>query len=157
MIRNPVPITLEGKRRLQAELSTLRGERRAEVADRIRRVRAESRPQNDAEYEDAKREQSIIEGRIHELEALLANTVLIEAHGPAADGCIRLGSTVTVCSAAGKLTDYTIVGRAEARPLDGRVSNESPVGRALLGKRAGDEVLVDAPVGTIPLTVKRVG
>ncbi|MHB8574606.1 MAG: transcription elongation factor GreA [Dehalococcoidia bacterium] len=156
MVRNPVPITANGKARLQAELATLRDVRRQEVADRIRRVRAESRPQNDAEYEDAKREQSLVEGRINELDALLANTVLIEHNGATSDGCIRLGSTVTVCSMAGKDSDYTIVGRAEAKPLGGMISNESPVGRALLGKRIGDEVLVDAPAGTIKLVVKHI-
>lgn len=156
MVRNPVPITPEGKQRLEAELDHLRSVRRPEIAERIHTVRVESRPQNDAEYEDAKREQSLVEGRIRELEALLANVVLIEANGATSDGCVRIGCTVTVANHDGKEVGYTIVGRAEARPLGGKISNESPVGRALLGKRVGEEVLVDAPAGTIKLVVKRI-
>src|SRR5438067_10388280 len=108
MIRNPVPITPAGKSKLQAELNLLRTVRRPEIADRIHRVRAETRPQNDVEYEDAKHEQSLVEGRIIELEALLANIVLIEENGASSDGCVRLGCTVVVVDAAGKDARYTI-------------------------------------------------
>ena len=151
-----MPMTRDGRARFSAELDHLRNVRRPEVAQRIHEARDEARQQNNADYEDAKNEQSLIEGRIRELEELLSCAILIEEHQGANDGCVRVGNTVTVVQKTGSEAEYTIVGSAEANPLKGKISNESPCGRALLGRKIGDEVQVMAPSGAITITVKRI-
>lgn len=153
MVLKSVPMTREGLDRFKAELEHLRNVRRKEVADRIHQARDDARPQNNAEFEDAKNEQALVEGRIKELEQLLSCATPIDEERTQ-DGCVRVGSTVTVSQPNGTETRYTIVGRAEANPLHGRISNESPCGRALLGRRVGDRVEVIAPSGAIAMVVK---
>ena len=97
-----------------------------------------------AEYEDAKNEQSFVEGRIQTLEALIKNATLIEENQ--GSDHVQIGSTVVVESDDGE-ERFTIVGSTEARPADGKISNESPVGRALLGRRSGESVVVRVPAG----------
>lgn len=155
MVYKPVPMTREGRERFVAELEHLRGVRRPEAAARIHQARDETRPQNSAEYEDARHEQTLVERRIVELEQLLACAVPIDES--ACDGAeVRVGSTVKVQQHTGNETEFTIVGSAEASPLKGRISNESPVGRALLGKRIGDTVQVAAPAGALTMVVKAI-
>ncbi len=155
MVYKPVPMTREGRERFVAELEYLRLVRRPEVAARIHQARDETRPQNSAEYEDARHEQTLVERRILELEQLLACAVPIdEAACDAAE--VRVGSTVKVLQQTGNEAEFTIVGSAEASPLKGRISNESPVGRALLGKRIGDTVQVAAPAGALTMVVKAI-
>lgn len=154
MAYKTVPMTREGRERFAGELEHLRSVRRSEVAERIHQARDETRPQNSAEYEDARHEQTLVERRILELEQLLACAVLIDES--ACDGAeVRVGSTVKVEQHSGE-SEFTIVGSAEASPLKGRISNESPVGRALLGKRIGDTVQVAAPAGAITMVVKAI-
>jgi len=150
MADKPVPLTREGLARLEQELQHLRTVRRQEVADRIHQAKELASTQNNAEYDDAKNEQAFVEGRILTLEKMIQNAVIIEERHSTR---VELGSKVRVATADGKEEHYTIVGSAEASPRDGRISNESPVGRALLGKAVGAEVQVQAPAGVLRLTI----
>ncbi len=142
----PVLLTKEGLRQLEEELDQLVNVRRNEVAERIRQSRDFGDISENAEYAQAKNEQSLVEGRIQTLEGMIRNAVLIEDE-PRAKGIVAVGAKVTVDTEEGEET-YAIVGAAEADPLKGRISNESPLGRALLGHRAGDEVEWTSPSGT---------
>jgi len=148
----PVPLTREGLAKLEKELEYLRTVRRQEVAERIHAAKELASTQNNAEYEDAKNEQAFVEGRILTLEKIIQNAELIDEEEAHRSKKVQLGSKVTVQTARGKET-YTIVGSAEAEPKEGRISNESPVGRALIGKGVGDAVHVEAPAGVIRLTI----
>jgi transcription elongation factor GreA len=149
-VSKPVPLTPEGLAKLERELDYLRTVRRQEVADRIHQAKELASTQNNAEYDDAKNEQAFVEGRILTLEKMIQNAVIIEERHSSR---VELGSKVSVVNADGKEEHYTIVGSAEASPKDGRISNESPVGRALLGKSVGEEVQVQVPAGVLRLTV----
>mgnify|MGYP005838718985 CR=1 FL=1 len=150
----PVPLTKEGLERLKKELEYLVNVRRAEVAQRIHEAKELVGAQNTPEYDDARNEQAFVEGRILTLENIIQNAVIIEeAHD---HHRVSLGSTVTVINHKGEREHYTIVGSAEADPKAGRISNESPVGLALLGKSVGDEVEVRAPAGTLRWTIVRI-
>ena len=153
MAEKAVPMTREGMERLEKELEHLRTVRRQEVADRIHQSKELASAQNNAEYEEAKNEQAFVEGRILTLEHILQNAVVIDEEAAHHANRVQFGSKVTVQGADGKAQKYTIVGVAEARPTEGMISNESPVGRALLGKRVGDEVQVQVPKGVLRLTV----
>jgi len=154
MAGKPVPLTKEGMAKLQKELDYLLTVRRAEVAQRIHDEKELVGAQNTPEYEDARNEQAFVEGRIQEVEDILQNAVVIEANHDHQK--VGLGSTVTVKKQDGKRVDYTIVGSAEADPNGGRISNESPVGMALLGKTVGDEVQVKAPAGILRWTIMEI-
>jgi transcription elongation factor GreA len=147
----PVFLTPEGRARLEAELDYLRSVRRREIAERIHTAKEHGDVTDNAEYDDAKNEQAFIESRIFTLEQQLRHAVLIE-NNVAAD-FVGLGSRVTVLDSEGFEETYTIVGSAEARPSEGKISNESPVGSALLGKRIGDMISVQVPAGMLFLTV----
>jgi len=153
MPEKPVPLTKEGLAKLEQELEYLRNARRPEVAARIHAAKELASTQDNAEYEDAKNEQAFVEGRILTLEKLIQNAVVIDEEQAHSAKAVQLGSHVTVVHADGREEHYTIVGPAEADPRDGRISNESPVGRALLGKRVGDRVQVNVPKGVLRLTV----
>ncbi|TMG03609.1 MAG: transcription elongation factor GreA [Chloroflexi bacterium] len=151
MASKPVPLTKQGLDKLQKELDQLLTVRRAEVAQRIHDAKELVGAQNTPEYEDARNEQAFVEGRILTLENIIQNAVIIEeAHD---NQRVSLGSTVTILNHKGERDHYTIVGSAEADPKAGRVSNESPVGNALLGKGVGDEAQVNAPAGVLRWTV----
>ncbi len=151
---NPKPTYLspEGYEALRAELHDMVNFRRAEVAARIHDAKEHGDLSENAEYEEAKNEQAFVEGRIQALEGMLKTAVLIENGGT---DHVAIGSTVEVESGDGTET-FTIVGSAEARPADGKISNESPVGRALLGKRVGEGVVVRAPAGDVTYRVKSI-
>ncbi len=145
-------LTREGLKKLEEELNFLRTVRRAQVAERLHNAQEDGELIENAEYEDAKNEQAFLEGKILSLEALLSSAVIIANDGP--QGVVRLGSRVTIKEVgAGKPEAYMLVGAAEANPKDGRISNESPLGRALLGRKIGDEVKVNAPSGTLAFRV----
>ncbi len=149
-----VPLTKEGLAKLKQELEHLITVRRAEVAQRIHDAKEMVGAQNTPEYEDARNEQAFVEGRILTLETIIQNAVIIEeAHDHQR---VSLGSTVAVINHNGQKEHYTIVGSAEADPKAGRVSNESPVGLALLGKSVGDEVQVNAPAGVLRWTIVKI-
>lgn len=141
----PTLLTPDGKRKLEEELQHLRDVKRPQVAERIRQAREEGDLRENAEYEDAKREQGFVEGRIQELEQLLRHVEIIpESDG---NGVVSVGSTVHVREEDGPRETYTLVGPAESDPVEGRISNESPLGKALLGARKGDAVSVKTPGG----------
>jgi transcription elongation factor GreA len=142
----PVHLTPEGADRLRAELDELVGVRRPEVIGRIRTAKELGDLKENADYTSAREEQSFLEGRIQAIEAQLRDAVVIEP--PAAGSRIGLGSTVTV-EAHGTTTTYSIVGTTEADPAQGRISTSSPVGRALVGHSAGDEVVIRTPNGEV--------
>ena len=151
MASKPVPLTKQGLDKLQKKLDYLQTVRRAEVAQRIHDAKELVGAQNTPEYEDARNEQAFLEGEILNLENIIQNAVPIqEAHDHQR---VSLGSTVTILNHKGERDHYTIVGSAEADPKAGRVSNESPVGVALLGKGVGDEAQVNAPAGVLRWTV----
>jgi len=147
----PTPLTKEGLTRFQERLDYLINSRRAEVAQLIQEARELVGSQNTAEYEDARNEQALVEGEILSLEKLIQNAEIIEEHHDSQR--VDLGTTVTILDEKGKKASYTLVGSAEADPKKGRISNESPVGKALLGKRPGDQVKIEAPAGIIHWTV----
>lgn len=144
-------ITKEGLAKLEAELQHLLTVRRVEVAEKIKRAREMGGTENNAEYEDAKNEQSFVEGRILMLENIVKNAMIIES--PAVPGVVELGDKVLVQNQDGKIEQYTIVGSTEANPIEGKISNESPVGKALLGKKIGDQVEVQTPGGVLKLLI----
>jgi transcription elongation factor GreA len=147
-----VYLTSEGKQRFAAELRELMTVRRHEVEERIRRAKEFSDTVDNAEYDEAKTEQSFVEGRIQELERLLSAAKLIEEPTTKAD-YVRMGSHIKVVDQDGEEETYYLVGSHEADPRHGLISNESPIGRALIGKRVGDEVTVVAPAGSFSLKV----
>lgn len=152
-------LTPDGLRRLEEELDQLRTVRRHEVADRIQQAKEIGGTVDNAEYEEAKNEQSFVEGRIHELEAMIANAVIIPSHGKGGrkSDVVVIGSIVKVQHLKTTRRDtYTIVGTTEAAPAEGRISNESPIGRALLGKKAGETVEFTVPAGVQRIKVLEV-
>jgi transcription elongation factor GreA len=142
-------------KKLEDELDHLKSVRRHEVAQRIHLAKEVGHTQNDAEYDDAKNEQAFVEGRINQLEAIIKNHVLIDEDQAHHSRSVRLGCTVVVESASGR-REYTIVGSTEADPTSGRISNESPVGKALIGHRVGDKVQVLTPKGPASFTVSEI-
>ncbi len=146
-----VYLTPEGRQRFQEELRDLVTRQRHEVEDRIRRAKEFSDTVDNAEYDEAKNEQAFVEGRIQELERLLASAKIIETPKEKAD-FVRMGSFVTVSTSDGEET-YHVVGSHEADPRKGAISNESPIGRAIIGKRPGERVTVVAPAGSFELTI----
>jgi transcription elongation factor GreA len=148
-------LTKEGYQKLADELEYLRNTKRKEVAERLHEAMEGGELIENAEYEAAKNEQAFVEGRIQELEMILASARIIEeqANDPTT---IQIGDTVIVREGNGDPEEYTIVGAAEADPRKGRISNESPLGRALLNHSAGDEVAVEAPGGMFKVHVVKV-
>lgn len=151
MQRKPIYLTAEGLTKLEAELNHLRTVRRAEIASQIHQAKELADTVDNAQYDDAKNLQAFVEGRILTLEHLTKDAVIISAEH--ATDSVKVGTTVTLLAPEGEEEHYTIVGSYEADPANGRISNESPVGKALLGRRVGDEVQVLAPSGILRLTV----
>lgn len=146
----PVFLTPEGRAQIEAELDTLIKVRRQEIAALIGAAAEDGDLSENAAYDHAKEEQALLEGRIATLEHFLRNAVLIENH---TGSTIGLGSTITIDD-DGEEDTYTIVGPLEAAPTKGRISNESPLGRALLMHKVGDEITVETPAGTRKVKVK---
>ena len=144
MNNKPAYLSKDGLEQIRHELDELVNVRRAEIAARIHEAKEHGDITENAEYEDAKNEQAFVEGRIQALSALVKNAVVIEENH--ASTHVQIGSTVTIQSKDGK-ESFMIVGSAEASPAEGRISNESPVGRALLGHKKGEEITVSVPAG----------
>ncbi len=138
-------LTRQGFDKLQDELEHLRTVKRQEVAIRLHEAMEGGELIEDAEYEAAKNEQAFVEGRIQELEILLANARIVEESGKRE--IVQVGAKVTIQEEELEPEVFTVVGPAEANPRAGRISHESPLGRALMDHRAGDRVKVDAPDG----------
>lgn len=148
-------LTREGYIKLQEELEYLRTGKRDEIANRLHEAMEGGELIENAEYEAAKNEQAFVEGRIKELEIVLATSKVID-EGSVAPDVIQVGSKVTIQEEGEQPEMYTIVGAAEANPGAGRVSNESPIGKAVLGRKAGDTVQVDAPAGMFMVRIMKV-
>lgn len=142
-------ITAQGKQELETELTSLKG-RRGEIAEKIAEARDYGDLSENAEYDAAREEQGVVETRIAEIEDILQNAVLITTGSKDAVG---LGSTVELTAGA-KTVTYTVVGPVEADPLAGKISNESPIGEALMGKKVGDEVVITTPKGELSYKVE---
>lgn len=150
-------LTKEGFEKLQEELDYLRTVKRQEVADRLHEAMEGGELIENAEYEAAKNEQAFVEGRIQELDMLLATARVIEDNKKKKADSIQVGSTVTIQEDGSDEETYTIVGAAEANPRQGKISNESPMGRALLNHRAGDVVQVETPDGAYSVRIVKIG
>jgi transcription elongation factor GreA len=148
-------LTPDGLRKLEEELEFLKTVKRKEVAERIKQAKEFGDLAENSEYEDAKNEQAFMEGRILTVEAMLRSAKVIDNHDVRSD-VVTVGATVRLEDEAGEELTYTIVGSPEADPIHDRISNESPVGNALLGKRKGQTVTVKAPGGTIRYTIKAI-
>lgn len=151
----PSYLTRQGYQKLQEELDYLRTTKRQEVADRLHEAMEGGELIEDAEYEAAKNDQAFLEGRIMDLEMLLANARVVE--DSVKSDVIQIASKVTIQEGDEEPKHYTIVGPAEANPREGRISNESPLGRALMGHRAGETVSVDAPDGCFTVRIVKLG
>jgi transcription elongation factor GreA len=150
-----VILTPEGLANLKGELEQLSTVRRREVAARIKEAREFGDISENAEYDDAKNEQAMLEARIAQLEEKLRSATVIDQSELSTD-MVRVGSIVHVKDEAGKSTKYTIVGSAEANPAELRLSNESPVGKALLGHKRGEEVVFATPKGERKLKITKI-
>ena len=145
-------LTPAGLEKIQQELDLLITIRRREVAEQLKRASEIGGTVDNAEYDEAKRDQGTVEGRIMDLEFALRNTVVIPKHTTPSE-TVTLGSIVALQDNTGQTLTYTIVGSMEADPAHGNISNASPVGSALLGKRVGEVVEVQAPAGAQKFTV----
>lgn len=150
-------LTKEGFQKLQDELDYLRKVKRQEVADRLHEAMEGGELIENAEYEAAKNEQAFVEGRIQELDALLASAKIIEDTGKKKGDGVQLGSKVTIKEGNFDPDTFTIVGMAEANPREGKISNESPIGKAILGRKVGDAVKVETPGGTYTVKILKIG
>ena len=153
MTEKKVVLTYDGLKNMEAELENLKTVRRKDVAEKIKEARGQGDLSENAEYDAAKEEQAEIEARIVQLEKMLRNAEVIDEEDGAKD-TISLGTTVTVLDVEfDEEMEYTIVGSAEADPMNGRISNESPVGKALIGAHTGDVVEVEMPMGIMKYKV----
>ncbi|MFY9174408.1 MAG: transcription elongation factor GreA [Peptococcia bacterium] len=148
MAEKEVILTSEGLAKLEQELELLRGVKRREVAERIKQAIEFGDISENSEYEDAKNEQAFIEGRIITLEKMLRNAKVIEPVGD--NKTVQIGTRITLKDLEyGDEIEYYLVGSAEADPMNNRISYESPVGKAILGKKKGDVVQVEVPAGKL--------
>ena len=154
MTAKPVYLTLEGKKKLEEELDYLTNVRRKEVAAAIQAAKDEGDITENSAYDEAKLAQGFVEGRIQTIEAQLRNAEIIEQNGKS--DRVDVGSKVTVVEDGVGEETYHIIGSAEADPTNGKISNESPIGKALLGAKVGDVVKAEIPDGEIAFKVIRI-
>lgn len=148
-------LTLEGREAIEKELNNLIEVQRPELAQKLKEAVAQGDLKENADYHDAKERQGFIEGRIAELEATLRRAVIIEKTD--ANGTVQIGNTVTIREAGTKDDEtYMIVGSAEANAAEGKISNNSPIGQALLGKKKGAKVKVATPGGEIEFKIRKI-
>ncbi len=150
-------LTKEGFQKLQDELDYLRTAKRQEVANRLHEAMEGGELIENAEYEAAKNEQAFVEGRIQELDLLLATAKLIEDNGQNKSNLVTLGAKVTIKEGSFEAETFVIVGAAEANPREGKISNESPIGKAILSHKVGDAIKVETPGGTYNVKILKVG
>ena len=147
-------LTPEGREALAQELEHLTGVRRREVAMRINKAHQTGGTVDNAEYEEAKNEQAFVEGRIVDIEGILSKAVVAKRRKKTA--IVEFGSSVSVTNSRGSKVLYQVVGGAEANPSKGKISESSPVGLALMGRKVGDVVDVETPAGIQKLTINKV-
>ena len=150
----PTYLTAEGLARLKTELQELTGPRRIELAARLRSAIQMGDLSENADYHKAKEDQAFLEGHIQELEYLVRNAVVIEKN--ANRDTVGVGSHITIQEADYPAETYHMVGPKEADPRNGRISHESPIGRALLDRRVGDEVDVETPAGKVRFKILKI-
>ena len=150
-----VYLTSEGAAQLKEELEQLKGPARQELAQRLRSAIQMGDLSENADYHKAKEDQAFLEGRIQELEYLIRNAVIIEENRAARD-VVDVGAHVTIQEEDYPPEIYMLVGAKEADPRNGRISNESPVGKALLGSRVGDEVIAETPGGKLKFKILKI-
>lgn len=143
-------LTPAGKQELENELEELKS-RRGEIAQKIADARDFGDLSENAEWDAARDEQAQVETRIAEIEDILLNAVIIK---PKSSGVVSVGNTVVLKDV--KVVEYTIVGSVEADPLEGKISDESPIGQALLGKKVGDKVTIKTPGGEVHYTIQEI-
>jgi len=149
-------LTKEGYQKLAEELENLRTTKRLEVANRLHEAMEGGELIENAEYEAAKNEQAFVEGRIQELEMLLATAKIIDENGRKKSDSVQIGSKVTIKEGNFDPETFTIVGAAEANPREGKISNESPIGKAILNHKVGDTVKVETPGGTYNVKILKI-
>lgn len=152
MAEKVISLTLEGKAKLEAELAELKSTKREEIAEKIKVARSYGDLSENSEYDEAKNEQAIVEARIAKLEATLKNAVIVEGESAMKvdEDRIRLGTHITVLDVeTGERMGYDIVSSIEADPMNGKISDDSPLGSAVLGKKSGETVEVEAPIGIL--------
>ena len=155
MSEMPQYLTAEGKEKLESELDRLVNVRRPEVAAQLKAAIEEGDLSENAGYDEAKRDQAFLEGRIQEIEAILRNARPLEGNGN--KDIVGAGSKVTIVESGTDFEEhYLIVGPAEADPTSGRISNHSPLGQALLGHRVGDSIEVNSPGGLIAFEIRSI-
>ncbi|MFZ4451930.1 transcription elongation factor GreA [Salibacterium aidingense] len=149
-------MTEEGKQKLEEEYEHLKTERRQEVVERIKIARSFGDLSENSEYDAAKDEQAFVEGRISQIEKMLKNAVIIE-EDTSNNSEVALGKSVTFKEIPdGEEEVYTIVGSAEADPIEGKISNDSPMAQSLLGRKVGDSVTVNTPGGEFDVEILEV-
>ena len=146
------PMTLEGKKKLEEELEDLKTNKRAEVIKRIKIARSFGDLSENSEYESAKDEQSFVEGRIKEIDNMLNHAEIIDNEDVDVDE-VSVGKSVTFQEEDDDPETYQIVGAAEADPLNGKISNESPIAKGLVGHKKGEKVTVTTPGGEMTVTI----
>ncbi len=148
-------LTTEGAQRLKEELERLKGPDRDEIARRLRSAIQMGDLSENADYHKAKEDQGFLEGRISELEYLLKNAIIVDRKNNKGD-VVDIGMQVTIQEAGEEPEKYYLVGAKEADPRNGRISNESPIGRVLLGHRVGDSVTAETPTGSITFKILKI-
>lgn len=147
-------MTLENKNELEAELEKLKNEGRIDIAEKLKLARSYGDLSENSEYDEAKSEQAKLEAKIQDLETQLENAIIVESFDT---DKVSMGSTVTLIRKPENVeVKYEIVGFSKANPSEGKISDESPVGKALVGAKVGDTVQVEAPIGNLEFEVKEI-
>jgi len=154
MAQEKLFLTAKGAAKLRKELEALKGPGRAEIAERLRKAVRQGDLSENADYTNAKEQQAFLEGRILELETLLRKATIVER--PGSSGQVEIGSTVVVSEDSQNKSTFLIVGAKEASPREGRISHESPIGKALMGKKVGETAQAETPGGRIRLKILEV-
>lgn len=150
------PMTASGKQKLEEELEFLKTVKRKEIVERIKIARSYGDLSENSEYDSAKEDQGFLEGKISSLESMIRNSVIITEDELNTDE-VRLGKTVTFKELPdGDEETYTIVGSAEANPIEGLISNDSPIAKALIGRRTDDEVKISTPGGEMSVVIIKI-
>ena len=148
-------LTPEGKVEMEQELERLKEHERPALAKKLREAAAMGDLKENADYHDTREKMSLMDGRIQRLEAILRDAIVVENDGPSDE--VRIGSTVTIREDGEEEDEvYTIVGQAEANPRDGKISQKSPIGAALLHRRKGDKIKVETPNGSITFKIHKI-
>ncbi len=154
MSKKDILLTSEGFLELEEELNNLKNVRRPKVIEAIKDARAQGDLSENADYDAARNEQAEVEGRIKQIEFMLANAEIIEK---SSNHTVDLGSTVTISYVDDDEEEvYSIVGRMEADPFENKISNESPIGKAIIGKKEGDTINVESPTGSYQIKIVKV-